>query len=103
MYLSFDEDIALLLAEAFKKDTDSDAMCLAKAAKIIRRELFEIADLPEGTFPPDCQENSVPQTLLALILMILEGPNILDKASYSANQAALSTSQLLKFNSVKRI
>ena len=50
-----------------------------------------------------CQASSVPNSLVALVSMILYGPNIKTQSSYmSTPQAALTLSQLLKFNSFAR-
>ena len=55
-----------------------------------------------GSFPTECQEQSVPTSLLALVTMILNGPNIKTQSSPSAvSQPALSISQLLLYNSPK--
>jgi hypothetical protein len=74
---------------------------LSQAAKIIRREMFETACQFDGNFAPGCQAKAVPQSLLALISMILEGPSI-DMQSMRQNvPASLAISQLVVFNSVK--
>ena len=55
-----------------------------------------------GSFKQGCQEAAVPPSLLALINLIMEGPTIKRQTAVAANAAALSISQLLIFNSVKR-
>jgi len=35
--LAFDEDIGPLICDAFCEDNDADAMCLARAAKTVRK------------------------------------------------------------------
>ena len=54
-----------------------------------------------GSFSTSCQEQSVPNSLLALVTMVLNGPNIKSRSS-NVSQAALPLSQLLLYNSVKR-
>ena len=49
-------------------------MCLARAA-IVCKEIFSETDTSNGTFPQNCQRESIPQTLLVLVDMILEGSN----------------------------
>ena len=62
-----------------------------------RKEMFNQNFTFNGSFS---QQSVVPQSLLALVNMILEGPNI--KHHNSANTtAAISISQLLMFNSMK--
>ena len=83
-------------------DADSDAIHLAKAAKIVRRDLFNKSTFT-GTYSNQCQELSVPNSLVALVSMILYGPNIKTQSSHLTKpQAVLTISQLLKFNSFAR-
>ncbi|XP_038062580.1 uncharacterized protein LOC119733071 [Patiria miniata] len=97
------------LGAALKKacDCDNDAMYLAKAASVVRREMFTNQLLFTGSFQRGSQQNSVPPSLLALVRMIQEGPNIeqqskLASGNSSRTPSALSISQLLMFNSVRR-
>ena len=80
-------------------DSDSDAIHLARVAKIVRSQMLGRAE-PFFGFPAGCQKESVPPLLLALVNMILEGPNIKDQCE-NTNPAAVSIAQLLKFNSIK--
>jgi len=97
--LVFEEDIGAALAKACELDSDCDAVHLARAAQIVRRNMFGEAKSFTG-FPSGCQKSSLPPLLLALMNMILEGPSIKDQ-SRDTTPAALSISQLLKFNCVK--
>ena len=76
-------------------------MCLLKAAKIVRQDLFGSNSLFNGNFDYSSEESSVSKSLLVLIRMILEGTPTNSESSYATNQAALSLAQLIKFNSVK--
>ena len=62
--LAFDEDIGPLISDAFCEDNDADAMCQARATKMVRKEMFSKTDTSTGTFSHNCQRESVPQTLL---------------------------------------
>ena len=74
--------------------------CLTRAAEIVREDMFKSGDLFNGSFSQGCQESSVSPSLLTLVDMILQGTN--ETFHYHGNhQAALTVSQLLKFNSVK--
>lgn len=95
----FEEDIGAALAKACEFDSDNDAVHLARTAQIVRRNIFGEAKSFTG-FPSGCQKSSVPSLLLSLVNMILEGPSIRDQ-SEDTTPAALSISQLLKFNSIK--
>ena len=102
--LSFDEDIGNLLSDNLFQDHDSDAMCLMRAANIVRRDILDHQYHFQGSFEPDRQSKSIPESLNALVRMILEGSSIKNQASASAkesNQATLTIAQLIKFNCVK--
>ena len=48
---------------------------LAKAAKIIRNDIFDQDWFKfNGCFPPECQEDSLPTSLKSLVSLILSGP-----------------------------
>ena len=99
--LMFDEDIGRALAKVCQQDSDSDAVHLARAAQIVRRQLFDKSKPFDGSFSATCQEESVPSSLISLVNMILEGPSIKDQVYQHSNATALSLAQLLKFNAVK--
>ena len=101
--LIFNKDIGIALGKACEHDTDSDAVHLAGAATIIRRVMFNKRREFNGSFHAQCQEQSVPISLLALVTMVLNGPNIKSQTSSSSvPQPALTLSQLLLYNSTKR-
>ena len=101
VFLAFDKQFIGVLKDACVECYDTEAMHLAKAAKIIRRGIFNMHSGFDGSFDDDCQAKSIPPSLLALVSMILEGPNI--KSHGSTNQQSeLTIAQLLKFNSRKR-
>ena len=98
--LMFDRD----LGDAIKKacSYDSEALHLAKTAQLIRRELFQSTSSFDGRFKNECQENSVPSTLKALISMIVNGPDSIQQtASPFESQAVLSISQIIAYNCKK--
>ena len=97
------EDVGVALRKACDYDTDNDAVFLARAATIVRRSMLEMKENFNGSFDAQCQEKSVPVSLLALVAMILYGPNITTQYDYdSMPQPALTVSQLLMYNSVHR-
>ena len=103
IFLAFSEDVSEALLIACKQDTESDALHLARAARIIRRDIFAHQNtLFNGTFVDNCQANSIPSSLKASIGMILEGPCPETKSDgVSCTQAGLTISQLISFNCVK--
>ena len=62
--LVFSEDIGPAITTSCELDSDRDAVCLARAAHVVRRQMFQEAKLFTG-FADGCQE-SVPQLCLAL-------------------------------------
>ena len=104
--LSFDDDIGGALKKACDHDyySDSNSMHLVQAAKIVRRQMFPQKYSFNGSFSEEHQQNVVPQSLLALVNMILEGPNIKHQNQLinTADKTASNlTCQLMVFNSVK--
>ena len=100
--LSYQDDIGHALRAACADDEDDEAICLAKAATIIRRDMLKKSFQFDGSFPSGCQEDSVPRNLVSLISMIIDGPNITKKETQKARQSALSVAQILKNNSCVR-
>lgn len=80
-------------------------MVISKPANIIGRDLLNMENSQfQGKFEINCQEASVPQSLRSsLIEMIMGGTSIKAQSSNIVeNQAPLSVSQLIRFNSVVR-
>ncbi len=98
--VTFDHVIGSALRQVC--DYDSEAMHLAKAAEIVRKDIFGSNYSFNGSFSRDCQQQSVPKSLQALVSIILEGPNIKHQSAVSGSAATLTASQLLVFNCVKR-
>ena len=96
-------DVGSALSKACKHDADSDAIHLAKAANIVRRDMFKMKNHFNGSFEKECQEESLPVSLIAVVAMVLNGPNILEQSSSSAMpQLILTISQLLMYISLAR-
>lgn len=72
------------VGNAIKKacDHDSEAMKLAQAAQVVRREMFDKKFHFDGSFKPGCQQDSVPKSLLALLNMILKGLRLAQVAQH---------------------
>lgn len=100
--LAFDKDLGLALRKACNDNYDEEAICLARAANIVRKDMLQMQDTFSGSFEEDCQLKSVPQSLLTMVMMIINGSNIKSQTSDSFNQATLSIAQLLQFNSCSR-
>ncbi|CAG2226375.1 unnamed protein product [Mytilus edulis] len=48
------------------EDFDNEFVNISKAATFVRKDIFEINSEFKGTFPKECQEASVPQSMLSL-------------------------------------
>ena len=72
-------------------------MHLAKAAQMVRKDMLDKKQNFDETFTSSCQKDSVPTSLLALVTMMLEGPNIQDQTDLETieSEIALTISQLL--------
>ncbi len=75
------EDVGAALGKASEHDADNEAVHLARAANIVRRDMFKMKQDFSGSFDSHCQEESVPVSLLALASMVLYGPNITTQSS----------------------
>ncbi len=104
-YISCRGKVGEMLQMAYSECGDDEGTYLAKAANIVRRDIFTTTSKFDGTFSKDAQRDSVPKTLLTLISMILNGSDLTAKNEHdllSQNQACLSVSQMMVFNSFKR-
>lgn len=90
------------LRKACDVDYDDEAICMARAAKIVIRDMLKLQSTFTGTFDKDCQVKSVPHSLLALVSMIHSGPSIKSQGVDGLSQATLSVAQLLQYNSFVR-
>ena len=100
--LSFDDDVGHALRDACLDDADDEAICLATAADIIRRDMFGMHTGFDGSFPRGCQEDAVPMSLVAMVSMIMDGINIKKRETDDVKQATLSLAELLQYNSCVR-
>ena len=106
--LILDQDVGEAIKLANDQDTDAEAMHLARAAKIVRKDIFKQNQSFQGTFQNDYQESSVPPSLKALVNFILKGScnheNTVTKDAEEASetQAVLSILQLIVYNTSKR-
>ena len=93
-----------MLKEALKKrDFSEDVAILDKAATIIRNDIFNHDSFTfTGSFPPKCQENSLPSSLKSLVSLILNGPNLKNQ-DRRESQACLTTCQLILYIVKKRL
>ena len=100
----FEANIGGAIKNACVKDWYSNAIHLAHAADIVRKDIFEHRYNFSCSFDPKCEENAVPQSPISLVSMIFPFSNIENQISQNQSKvrAALSISELLLFNSVNR-
>ena len=105
IFLMFPEHVGPTIQHAFDNSDDNVAVKLVRAVQVIRNDFFEENFEFSGSFEENCEQNSIPNSLLTIIQMMLEGSSF-DKAqsnpSKARERASLSIAQLLYFNSVKR-
>jgi hypothetical protein len=83
-----------------RETADLEAVHLMHTVKLLRNAIFAFDRSNfNGSFGIDSQINSVPPVLLTFVNMLLEGPSYIQS---TVSQSALSISQLVAFNSVKR-
>ena len=100
--LSFEPDVASAVQEACESNDMSDGMCLARAADILRRELFTEYPRFSGHFGEGfSHQESVPDSLVSFVSSILGGSGIDNGSPASSNEelAANTIAQLIRFNS----
>lgn len=93
--LAFDKDIGPVLSEA---SSYTDAIILAKAAKILRRHMVEHKCKFEGSLYENSVYDSLPSALLQFICMIEHGADIKSQLRFGATITDLAMAQLLQYN-----
>ena len=100
----FKEGLQNMLREVLKnRDFSEDAVILAKAAAIVRKDIFNHKCFKfTGCFPDECQKDSLPSSLKSLVSMILNGSNLKDQQKRDS-QACLTIGQTIVYNTKKVI
>uniref|UniRef100_UPI00358EABF1 uncharacterized protein n=1 Tax=Myxine glutinosa TaxID=7769 RepID=UPI00358EABF1 len=101
--LIFREGMRNMLKEALKnRDFSEDAVILAKAATIVRKDIFSHQGFKfTGCFSAECQEDSLPSSLKSLVSMILNSSNLKDQDKRDS-QACLTIGQSIVYNTKKK-
>ncbi len=93
--LAFKRDIGPVLSDA---SNYSDAIILAKAANILRRQMVDHKCKFDGTFHDSCTTDSVPPVLLQFVCMIEHGADIKSQLTFGATTTDLAMVELLQYN-----
>ena len=95
VYLTFKKDVGPVMSEA---STYSDAIILAKAAKILRRHMLDHKCKYEGNLHETSVYDSLPPALLQFVCMIEHGADIKSQLRFGATTTDLAMAQLLQYN-----
>ena len=97
--LTFNEHVGFAFRK-LRETADLEAVHMMHTAKLLRSAMFAANTCNfNGCFETDSQLKSVPHVLLTFVNMLLEGPNCIQS---SVSQSALSISQLIVYNSIRR-
>ena len=102
--LMFSKDIGPVIHHALSENMDNDAIKLVRAAQVVRDEIFETKYEFSGSFEDDCERSAVPRSLLSLVQMIIEGPNMgnQNECNTEREHIAVAIAELLHFNTLKK-
>ena len=102
MFPVFKRDVGVILKEVAKNQkTDDEAIHLSQATSIVRHMFTMGTQIYDGSFKANCQEMSVPPSLLSLMGMIIQEQSIASVRYASAAQSFLTIAELIQFNSIK--
>ena len=90
--VGFEEDIGSLISRALPGENNDNALCLERTANIVREEMFNESSSATGSATQSCQKGSVPQALLSLVSMILEGPDAKRPVNWKAKSSCANIS-----------
>ena len=90
--LTFKEDVGTALLLACQNDDDGDAIVLMRAANIVRKDILQMNYHFNGSLDDD-QYDILPQSLIALVQMILGGSNM-QKQTKNCNTIRCAVSSL---------
>ena len=102
--LIFEEYVGSILKDTLEEDEDRNTALLAKAAKIVRTDIFNTRYEFSGSFEPGCEQKAVPPSLHALVGYILEGSHKENQQQInpSKDHIAVIISELLLFNANRK-
>jgi len=97
--LTFKQHTGMALQQV-TEHTDSDAIRLMHAAKLLRSHIISSSYHFNGSLTES--DKAVPPVLSNFVTMLLAGPGVPDESSHICSEAASFLSQLVMFNGVKR-
>ena len=100
--LTLGDDVGAAIFDACTLSGQRDGTCLAKAATIVRKQLFVDSQQHDGILQDFGENSAVPPSLFSLISMILGHSVLEDDVHERKSKAAVAISQLIRFNAVKK-
>ncbi|XP_006819496.1 uncharacterized protein LOC100378327 [Saccoglossus kowalevskii] len=101
--MAYEDDVGTLLRQGYQTDPDGQSVNMTQIADSIRRDILTQKVTFSGSFDENSQVESVPQSLLSLVSMLINGSNITDQTcNKNLSQPVLTIAQLLVFSSIKR-
>ena len=92
--LAFQKDVALSLSKASEY---SDALVMAKAAKVLRRYILDHQSKFDGKFPEGCVKDAI-TPILQFVGMVEHGADIKSQLRFGASKSDQAIFQLLQYN-----
>ena len=92
MTITFHKDVEPALSQDCG---NSEAIILARAAKILQRHMLDHNSTFERIFQEGCIQDAIPPTLLQFVDMIEHGADIKSQLRFDASKSDLAMTQLL--------
>ena len=103
VFMAYEDDVGTVLRQGYQNDRDEQSVMMTKIADMIRRNIFAQKVTFSGSFDQNSQVESVPQSLLSLVNMLINGSNIMDQTrNINISQPVLTLAQLIVFNCIKK-
>ena len=77
------------LLKLCKEGFDDEAIFLAREAKVVRKDMFQLQATFRSSFEEACQVNSVPQSLPTIVAMTLDDSLMVPTSSPNHSQAVI--------------
>ena len=102
--VTLDGESGRALFKASQTSTTDEGMILSKAARVIRRSMFQKQEIFDGDLSFEKQKLAVSKELLHLVSLILDDNSLSDNNDVCTQTEAikLNLAQLIQYNSVKK-
>ena len=80
VFMAYEDDVGTFLRQGYQTDRDEQSIMMTQIANSIRRNIFTQEVTFSGSFAQSSQVESVPQSFLSFVSMLINGPNIMDQA-----------------------